>query len=130
MLSGRKPTRSEVHNYQSKMVADSVLHETGYEVYRRRLVRGTTAAMIRDEVRNAITSALSNSSLSHADAANAGAMAVDHALAKAGIEVERMGLARDGWKGRLVNIELLMLDRKFEAAHTELQALIDGIHQL
>lgn len=120
---------SRVVPNQANMVADSLLRDRGRDVYRRRLLGGVGAAVVREAVRTAVMDSLANPERTYADAAESGAIAADRALAKVGIEVERVGSQRMGWRGRLAHVLLTLDEGDSASAAVELRALIDGIYE-
>lgn len=109
------------------MVRGSLEHETDRGVYRKRILHGTCAKLARDEVRTAVLNSLRYATRSHEDAAEAGAVAADHALARVGVRVERIGTERIEWRGRLAHVLLLLEQDDASLAATALRELVNEI---
>lgn len=149
MESSKSFDAREVHSDQRMRVTAALVHEGHRDVYRRRLLAGRAAATVRDAVRTTVSENLRRSNLTHNEVAELAAQAADHALAMVGIEVERIGCDRVGWRGRLANIEHLLCqanegttvwpneregtsvvdDALFDQALSELRAVIDSVHE-
>jgi hypothetical protein len=51
---------------------------------------------------------LSHQGATHEQAADAGALAADRAMAELGVRLNPVGYDRQGWRGRLANVERLL----------------------
>lgn len=109
MDTSKYPTSDkEAHGDQTRLVAASLLHAPGHDVYRRRLMGGAAASVVRDAVRAAVREALKHPGCTHENASEAGALAADRALSQVGIEIDRVGCDRQGWRARLAHLELYL----------------------
>ena len=148
--NGTEATR-EQKELQAQLVASAVLNEGCREVYKRRLIPGHKAASIRDAVRETVVEGLRRSR-THAEVAEAAALAVDRAIAVAGITVQKVGTEREGWRSRLAMIEATLAGATefgesfgsndvaqnghviadaamLATALDEIRSMIDGIHE-
>lgn len=121
------PAIAEGVSGQARRVADSLTHESCHEVYRRRLLHGTDAAIVRKAVRAAVMESLTHPHRTHEDAANAGALEAINAISRIGIETEIFDFGRRGWKARLAEVRANIETGDTAAATLGLCAMIDGI---